>query len=285
MDSIVAEFGEGKSLYDILDVPPTATPAAIKKAYFKQALKFHPDKCPGDEDAKGRFQALSLVHSVLSDPERRTLYDETGDVVEEGQEGQTTTEDGELWSDYWRTLFPKITVADIESFGNKYKGSDEEKRDVLEAYKKHKGKMSAVVDSIMLGTEADEDRFRTLIDAAIESKEVRSFPAFLKAGKTSAGSKKSAAKRKAKADKEAAEAEELMAMIKGRHGEKQAASLSTHRAREFTSLVSSLEDRYGGKKGGKKESKRSKNTTPDLDDAEFERIQKQLGKGKSSSRR
>lgn len=56
----------------------------------------HPDKCPGDEDAKGRFQALSLVHSVLSDPERRTLYDETGDVAEEGQEGQTT-EDGEQW--------------------------------------------------------------------------------------------------------------------------------------------------------------------------------------------
>lgn len=61
--------------------------------------------------------------------------------------------------------------------------------------------MGAIVDSIMLGTEADEDRFRTLIDAAIESKEVSSFSAFRKAAKTSAGSKKSAAKRKAKADK------------------------------------------------------------------------------------
>lgn len=79
-------------------------------------------------------------------------------------------------------------------------GSDEEKRDVLEAYKKHKGKMGAIVDSIMLGSEADEERFRTVIDAAIESKEVSSFPAFRKAGKASAGSKKSAAKRKAKVD-------------------------------------------------------------------------------------
>lgn len=61
--------------------------------------------------------------------------------------------------------------------------------------------MGAIVDSIMLGTTADEDRFRTVIDAAIESKEVSSFSAFQKAAKTSAGSKKSAAKRKAKVDK------------------------------------------------------------------------------------
>lgn len=55
----------------------------------------HPDKCPGDEAAKGRFQALSLIHSVLSDPDRRSIYDETGDVVEEGQDNKT--EDEELW--------------------------------------------------------------------------------------------------------------------------------------------------------------------------------------------
>lgn len=55
----------------------------------------HPDKCPGDEAAKGRFQALSLVHSVLSDPERRSLYDDTGDVDEEGQDDRS--KDGDLW--------------------------------------------------------------------------------------------------------------------------------------------------------------------------------------------
>lgn len=43
----------------------------------------HPDKCPGDPSAKARFQALSMAHSVLSDPERRALYDETGEVAEE----------------------------------------------------------------------------------------------------------------------------------------------------------------------------------------------------------
>lgn len=61
--------------------------------------------------------------------------------------------------------------------------------------------MSAIVDSIMLGTIADEDRFRAMINAAIESKEVPSLSAFRKGAKTSAGSQKSAAKRKAKTDK------------------------------------------------------------------------------------
>lgn len=55
----------------------------------------HPDKCPGDEAAKGRFQALSLVHSVLSDPERRSLYDESGEVEEESHDDKA--EEGDLW--------------------------------------------------------------------------------------------------------------------------------------------------------------------------------------------
>ena len=55
----------------------------------------HPDKCPGDDAAKGRFQALSLVHSVLSDPERRTLYDETGEVAEE--DDHDASEESNLW--------------------------------------------------------------------------------------------------------------------------------------------------------------------------------------------
>lgn len=80
-------------------------------------------------------------------------------------------------------------------------GSDEERRDVVEAYKKHKGKMTAVTNSIMLASPADEDRFRAVIDAAIQAQEVTAFAAFKKGSKTNAASKKAAAKRKAKIDK------------------------------------------------------------------------------------
>ncbi|CAM9510181.1 unnamed protein product [Sphacelaria rigidula] len=228
-----------------------------------------------------------MVHAVLSDPERRRLYDETGEVNEEGD--TETAQEGDMWCEYWRTLFPKITEADIDSFSVKYKGSEEETRDVLAAYKKAKGNMCAVMDSIMLATDADEERFRGLIELAMQRKEVPSFAAFRKAAeKKTAGAAKAAAKRKAKADKEAAEAEELMAKIKGRHKERSdATSLSTHRSRQFDSMVSSLEERYGGasargsargtstKQGRAKRTKNSP-SPDDLDDAEFERIQKKL---------
>ncbi|CAN0415019.1 unnamed protein product, partial [Ectocarpus sp. 13 AM-2016] len=72
-----------------------ATAGVIKRAYFNLALKCHPDKCPGDDSAKGRFQALSLVHSVLSEPKRRSIYDETGDIAEEGLDNKEESE--ELW--------------------------------------------------------------------------------------------------------------------------------------------------------------------------------------------
>ncbi len=58
--------------------------------------------------------------------------------------------------------------------------------------------MGDVVDSIMLATMDDEGRFRTLIEAAIESREVSSFPAFRKEARATAASKKAAAKRKSK---------------------------------------------------------------------------------------
>ena len=67
------------------------TPAG---AFCLPPLTQHPDKCPGDAAAKGRFQALSVVHSVLSDPERRSLYDETGEVADEDQDA---SEEGNSW--------------------------------------------------------------------------------------------------------------------------------------------------------------------------------------------
>ncbi|CAM9412110.1 unnamed protein product [Ascophyllum nodosum] len=252
----------------------------------------HPDKCPGDSAAKGRFQALSLVHSVLSDPERRTLYDETGEITEDSDD--TNESSGDTWFEYWRALFPKITVADIESFGKKYQRSQEERDDVLDAYKKCRGEMSAMIDSIMLATEADEDRFREIIELAIQQDNLPVFPTFRKGAKRPRS--KSKGKRKAK---EAAEAEEELASImKQRDQEKNkgTTSMSTHRARQFNDMVSSLEKRYGGGEKGSSSGKGAKGKRPqdgkknkkvpspdisDIDDEEFERIQKKILKDRS----
>lgn len=67
-------------LYDILGVPPGADDQTIKKAYRKLARRFHPDKNPGDAEAEARFKEANAAHEVLSDPERRALYDEFGEV-------------------------------------------------------------------------------------------------------------------------------------------------------------------------------------------------------------
>ncbi|CAL1394952.1 unnamed protein product [Linum trigynum] len=68
----------------ILGVQKTTSQREIKKAYHKLALRLHPDKNPGDEEAKEKFQQLQKVISILEDEEKRALYDETGcfdDVV------------------------------------------------------------------------------------------------------------------------------------------------------------------------------------------------------------
>ncbi|MSX83414.1 MAG: DnaJ domain-containing protein, partial [Actinobacteria bacterium] len=70
----VKDFIE-KDYYAALGVPKNADADAIKKAYRKLAVEFHPDKNKGDAAAEERFKEISEAHSVLSDPARRAEYD------------------------------------------------------------------------------------------------------------------------------------------------------------------------------------------------------------------
>lgn len=67
-----------KDLYAILGVGRTATTEEIKKAYRKLARRYHPDVNPGNKEAEERFKAISEAHDILSDPEKRKIYDEFG---------------------------------------------------------------------------------------------------------------------------------------------------------------------------------------------------------------
>lgn len=64
--------------YDLLGVSRSADAAEIKKAYRQAALKYHPDRNPGNAEAEEKFKEISNAFEVLSDPEKRELYDRYG---------------------------------------------------------------------------------------------------------------------------------------------------------------------------------------------------------------
>ncbi len=73
--------------YKVLEVGKSASQDEIKQAYRKMALKYHPDKNPGDKKAEAKFKAAAEAYEVLSDPEKRKRYDQFG---HEGLRGADT---------------------------------------------------------------------------------------------------------------------------------------------------------------------------------------------------
>src|SRR3972149_10241026 len=66
-----------RDYYETLGVPRGATPEEVKKAFRRLAMKYHPDRNKSD-DAHDRFKSINEAYEVLSDPERRAVYDRFG---------------------------------------------------------------------------------------------------------------------------------------------------------------------------------------------------------------
>lgn len=80
--------------YELLDIPKAASDEDVKKAYRKQALRWHPDKNPENrETAEARFKEIAEAYEVLSNKEKRELYDKYG---KEGLTPQNAGTDGEF---------------------------------------------------------------------------------------------------------------------------------------------------------------------------------------------
>lgn len=76
-----------KDYYEILGVSKNASDDEIKKAYRKLAIKYHPDKNPGDKEAEAKFKEISEAHEVLSDKQKRARYDQFGHAGVGGNAG------------------------------------------------------------------------------------------------------------------------------------------------------------------------------------------------------
>lgn len=75
---------EKRDYYEVLGLSRGADASAIKKAYRKLAKKYHPDMNPGDADAEKKFKEVTEAYNVLSDPEKKKLYDQFGHAAFDG---------------------------------------------------------------------------------------------------------------------------------------------------------------------------------------------------------
>lgn len=88
--------------YEALGIERTDDTSAIKKAYRKSAMKFHPDKNPGNKKAEERFKLINEAYSVLSDPSKKQIYDQYGKRGLEGSSsGQQNVDPRDIFEQFF----------------------------------------------------------------------------------------------------------------------------------------------------------------------------------------
>ena len=80
-------MAEKRDYYDVLGVSKDASPDEIKKAFRKLAMKYHPDRNPGDKSAEEKFKEINEAYEVLKDSDKRRRYDQFGQAGVGGNEG------------------------------------------------------------------------------------------------------------------------------------------------------------------------------------------------------
>eukprot|EP01114_Cavostelium_apophysatum_P009183 TRINITY_DN2226_c0_g1_i1.p1 TRINITY_DN2226_c0_g1~~TRINITY_DN2226_c0_g1_i1.p1 ORF type:complete len:323 (+),score=135.21 TRINITY_DN2226_c0_g1_i1:57-1025(+) len=283
------EQKEEEDLYSILGLSKGASEKDIKQAYYKQALKVHPDRNPGDKSANVFFFKQKTAYEILSDPKKKAYYDETGSVLDaDGFGSFAGNKSAKDWDEYWRVLFKRVSEDDINSFSKSYKYTAEEQKDLKATYTKVKGDMHLLMESIILSTEDDTDRFIEDIRKYIAAGELKKFAAFEKTAKELQSAHSKAA-RKSKSEEEEKEAEELIKKIQNRNRERNGGAndaqalvttkKKTKQQKDMDDLVAKLQNKYGSKKGGK-----STKMADEPSEEEFQKARERLEKGKKRPR-
>ena len=89
--------------YEVLGVLPSADDAELKSAYRRLALRYHPDRNPGDKEAEERFKEISEAYATLRDPETRSRFDRFGSTRPQASRPDFNTVD-------WQTIFQEADI-------------------------------------------------------------------------------------------------------------------------------------------------------------------------------
>lgn len=106
----------------------------VKKAYYRLSLLVHPDRVKIDEKnvATEKFQVLSKLYTILTDDNKRALYDNQGIIYDDNDSDCNLSG----WLDIWKTIFKPITEQDINKYQKEYVGKREIARNCVKLRKK-----------------------------------------------------------------------------------------------------------------------------------------------------
>ena len=244
------ENPQSPNLYSLLGVEKTATNAEIKKAYRRLVFVYHPDKNKTDPDAGSKFANITRAYKILSNPDSRRIYDETGDYDDE-DEGKINIAET---LNYFRKIYsPK----DIESFHDKYINSKDEEEDLINFYNSNGGDIKKILEWIPYSTNDDVQRYIKIYEKLFKKKTLTKTKKF------------DETKNKVELLKEDAE--------EAKQAEKEMDNLTkaiigNKRKRNFSNYLDNLKERYA----------KDEDDDGEIDDAEFEKIKNSMDKKKKT---
>ena len=112
-------------------------------------------------------------------PEKRSLYDETGEY----DDNEDSPIDLNGTYNYYRTIYPRLNLEDIDKFSKQYRNGEEEKEDLVNFYIENKGDITLILENIPLSRNEDVERFVEFYEALIEEGQIKKYKKFDKTKK------------------------------------------------------------------------------------------------------
>jgi len=254
LSELCRKYFNTDDLYEVLNTNKNATDKEVRKAYYMLSMKYHPDKVAENKKAEAteKFKVISRVHALLNDADKRKLYDDNG-CIDDDIDPNSKTEDFP-WKNYFKAVFRTVTVDNIREYELKYKGSDDEIRDLKKGYLAGKGDMGFIINMVPFSSVHEEDRLREILEKIIKEENLPVYDAFT----NEAPSKKRRRLQKAKREealykvvvekkKQSSDGDDLILAIKKR---------STERVEQFNNFIDGMEAKYCKAKPAKDKKKK-----------------------------